>query len=88
MKLTTFAVLISVLFCLTIDARARDFTEAECPVVGNTKKHIFHVKGCPNYPQMLEENKGNDNRKCFKTREDAIKEQYRISRNCRKEVYN
>lgn len=66
---------------------AKDFAQTECPVVGNTKSRIFHVKGCPNYVQMLEQNKEYDNRKCFNTRQEAIEDGYRIARNCKKEVY-
>jgi hypothetical protein len=65
---------------------SKDFTQAECPFIGNTEKHILHVKGCPNYMQMLEQNKGHDNRKCFKTYQEAIADSYRLARNCRKEV--
>ncbi len=72
---------------LPIGAFARDYSESECPVVGNTNSHIFHVKGCPNYMQMLEQNKGSDNRQCFKTRDEAKSNGYRISKNCRSEVY-
>ena len=66
---------------------ASDFTQKDCPVVGNIEKRIFHVKGCPNYMQMLEQNKNYDNRKCFKTRLEATTAGYRIAKNCRKEVY-
>ncbi len=73
--------------CTASAALARDFSPKECPVIGNTKRHIFHVKGCPNYEQMLVKNKYNDNRKCFKTRDAAKASGYRIAKNCRKEVY-
>ena len=32
------------------------FTENECPVVGNSDTHIYHLHGDRNYGQMLEEN--------------------------------
>jgi hypothetical protein len=68
-------------------AFGRDFSESECPVVGNTESGIYHVKGCPNYEQMLAQNKHSDNRKCFKSRGEADTNNYRIAKNCRKEVY-
>lgn len=80
--ITVFLMLI-----LSLNIFARDYTERECPIVGNTKSRIFHLKGCPNYMQMLEKNKGYDNRQCFKNRAEAIKSGYRIAKNCRKEVY-
>ena len=75
------------IFFIAITGVAKDFTQEACPVVGNTKSRIFHVKGCPNYMQMLEKNKNSDNRKCYKTRQEAIVDGYRISQNCRKNVY-
>lgn len=59
------------LFILAPSVFAKDYSEKECPVVGNTKFEIFHVKGCPNYIQMLERNRGSDNRKCFKNHAEA-----------------
>ena len=58
------------------------FTENECPVVGNSKTHIYHLPGDPNYGPMLEENKDKkkDNRVCFKSRVEAEKAGYRRSR--------
>lgn len=76
-----------VFFLMITTAFAKDFVQKDCPVIGNTEKLIFHVKGCPNYMQMLEQNKNRDNRKCFKTRQEAITDGYRIAKNCRKEVY-
>ncbi len=67
-------------------AFARDFSEVECPIIGNTESNIFHVKGCPNYEQMLAKNKKSDNRRCFESRRQALEEGYRISKNCRKGV--
>ena len=71
----------------SLNVFAKDYSEKECPVVGNKKSGIFHVKGCLNYMQMLEKNRGYDNRECFKNRGEAIKSGYRIAKNCRKEVY-
>ncbi len=58
------------------------FTENECPVVGNSETHIYHLPGGRNYGQMLEENKDKkkDNRVCFKSRVEAEKAGYRRSR--------
>ena len=58
------------------------FTENECPVVGNSDTHIYHLPGDRNYGQMLEENKDKkkDNRVCFKSRVEAEKAGYRGSR--------
>ncbi len=58
------------------------FTETECPVVGNSYTHIYHLPGDRNYGQMLEENKGKkkDNRICFNSQEEAEKAGYRRSR--------
>jgi len=58
------------------------FTENECPVVGNSDTHIYHLPGDRNYGQMLEENKDKkkDNRVCFKSRVEAEKAGYRRSR--------
>ena len=58
------------------------FTENECPVVGNSDTHIYHLPGDRNYGQMLEENKDRkkDNRVCSKSRVEAEKAGYRRSR--------
>ena len=58
------------------------FTESECPVVGNSETHIYHLPGYRNYGQMLEENidKKKNNRVCFKSRVEAEKAGYRRSR--------
>jgi hypothetical protein len=59
---------ITVVLATATAAFARDYTPAECPVVGNSKTHIYHVPGDRNYRQMLVENKtGKDNRVCFKS---------------------
>lgn len=59
-------------------AFGRDFTEKECPLVGNSETYIYHLPGDPNYGQMLQENKEKkkDNRVCFKSRVEAEKAGY------------
>ena len=80
--------MLSSLFLLLItNIIANDYTPKDCPVIGNTETHKFFVKGCPNYMQMLEQNKDKDNRICFKNRNEAKSNGYRIAKNCRKEVY-
>jgi hypothetical protein len=65
---------------------AKDYTPDECPVVGNTESGIYHVPGGLNYRRMLVENKAvkegkrRDNRKCFRTEEEAKKDGYRKSK--------
>jgi hypothetical protein len=61
----------------------RDFTEKECPVVGNSETHIYHIPGDRNYRQMLQENTKKDNRVCFKSGAEAEKAGYRRSRSGR-----
>ena len=62
-------------------AFGRDYTEKECPIVGNSETHIYHLPGDRNYGQMLKENKKmKDNRVCFKLRVEAEKAGYRRSR--------
>jgi hypothetical protein len=58
------------------------FTEKECPVVGNSETHIYHLPGDRNYGQMLEENMGKkkNTRVCFKSRVEAESADYRRSR--------
>ena len=58
------------------------FTKNECPVVANSKTHIYHLPGDRNYGQMLEENKDKkkDNRVCFQSKIEAEKAGYRRSR--------
>jgi hypothetical protein len=66
-------------------AFGRDFTEKECPVVGNSETHIYHLPGDRNYGQMLQENnEKKDNRVCFKSRVEAEKAGYRRSRSGRR----
>lgn len=65
---------------ISVSASARDFTAAECPVVGNTKSHIYHVAGGQFFEMMLIENHGSDNRKCFQTESDAQKAGFRKSK--------
>ena len=62
-------------------AFGRNFTEKECPIVGNSETYIYHLPGDRNYGQMLQENKvKKDNRVCFKLRVEAEKAGYRRSR--------
>jgi hypothetical protein len=77
-----------IIIFITVTSYAKDFTQEVCPVIGNIRSHKFFVKGCPNYLQMLEQNKKADNRKCFKTRQEAIQDGYQIAKNCKREVYN
>lgn len=55
-----------------------------CPVVGNSKTHIYHIPGDPNYGEMVEENIGKDNRVCFQSQSEAKDAGYRRSRSGRK----
>jgi len=58
----------------------RDFTEKECPIVGNSETRIYHVPGDRNYGEMLQENKERkDNRVCFRSSQEAEKAGYRRS---------
>lgn len=52
-------------------AFAKNFTPAECPVVGNTDSKKFHTSGHL-YKKMLIKNKGSDNRICFKNVSEAM----------------
>jgi hypothetical protein len=61
-------------------ALAKDFTPNECPVVGNTSSMIYHTQGQKYYDRMLTRNKGKDNRRCFKTEQEAQKQGYRKSK--------
>lgn len=67
-------------FILTFNANAKDYTPAECPVVGNTDSFIYHVSGGYFYARMLRQNQGHDNRKCFKNEQQAVQAGYRRSR--------
>ena len=73
------AIALVLLFIGYQPAYAKDFTPLECPVVGNTNSHIYHVPGGRNYAKMLRQNKGGDNRKCFKTEDEAKRGGYRRS---------
>jgi len=59
---------------------AKNYTPAECPVVGNTQSYIFHIPGGKFYKRMLVKNKHVDNRKCFKTQQEAKTAGYRKSK--------
>lgn len=56
---------------------AADYTPTECPVVGNTKSKIYHIPGKKSYAKMLRQNKAGDNRKCFKTENEASEAGFR-----------
>jgi hypothetical protein len=75
-RMRSCALILLVLSATSI-ARARDFTPEECPVVGNTNSHIYHLVGQHDYAKMLREKKRGDNRKCFQTESGAQKEFYR-----------
>jgi hypothetical protein len=73
-------VLVAAVFCLALvvpSAFARDYSPAECPVVGNTSSRIYHVAGGRHYAKMLRQNQSGDNRKCFKTTAEATSSGYR-----------
>lgn len=59
---------------------ASDYSTADCPVIGNTETSIYHVPGGKHYGKMLRKNKGKDNRKCFKTEDEAKNSGYRKSK--------
>ena len=61
---------------------ARDFTQKECPVVGNTETKIYHVPGGLKYREMLKENQraSRENRICFPNERAATKAGYRKSK--------
>jgi hypothetical protein len=73
-----------IVFLLSVSSSAFgvNFTEKECPVVGNSETFIYHLPGDRNYGQMLQENKEKkkDNRLCFKSRLEAEKAGYGRSR--------
>ena len=73
-----------VVFVLSASSSAfgGNFTEKECPVVGNSETFIYHLPGDRNYGQMLQENKEKkkDNRLCFKSHLEAEKAGYSRSR--------
>lgn len=78
MKITLFS-LICLMFAATT-AFAQSFTPSQCPYVGNTKSKIYHTAGQHSYAKMLRLNQKNDNRKCFKTAQEAQKAGYRAAR--------
>ena len=61
-------------------AFAKNFTPAECPVVGNIKSKKFHVPGGAHYAEMLVKNEKKDNRRCFPNQAAAINVGYRKSK--------
>ncbi|MGH9895378.1 MAG: hypothetical protein ACREA0_26015, partial [bacterium] len=76
-------VLLLAMTILAASSGARDFTVAECPIVGNTETKIYHVRGGPNYRMMLQQNerKSRDNRMCFPTEKAAQDAGYRRAHN-------
>lgn len=85
-RVTRCSVILGLTMLLSFPVHAKDYTPDECPVVGNTESGIYHVPGGLNYRRMLVENKDvkqgkrRDNRKCFRTEEDAKKDGYRKSK--------
>lgn len=69
--------LLTLLLMIAIPAFAKDYSPQECPVVGNLNSNIYHVPGGRSYAKMLRENSSGDNRKCFKTEQEAQKAGYR-----------
>lgn len=67
-------------FTLTPMAFAKDYTPQQCPVVGNTNSMIYHQAGGQSYAKMLRENQSGDNRKCFKSAQQAQSAGYRASK--------
>jgi hypothetical protein len=74
------AILFVSVLCLGQTSWAKDYTPEECPVIGNTHSHIFHVPGGRSYAKMLRQNKQGDNRQCFQSEAAAEKAGYRRSR--------
>lgn len=66
-----------ILLTFSLDSFAVDYKPSDCPIVGNIESKIFHVSGGKSYAKMLVQNKGSDNRKCFKTEEEASAAGYR-----------
>ena len=75
--LSAFLFCLSLTFALESGASDARYSPAECPVVGNTSSHIFHVPGGSSYAKMLIKNQGSDNRQCFKTEGEAESAGYR-----------
>lgn len=61
-------------------AFAKDYSPNDCPVVGNTASMIYHAPGQKYYDRMLVRNKGKDNRRCFKSEQEAQKQGFRKSK--------
>lgn len=82
MKIQWRYLVVVFLFSDSSSAFGLNFTEKECPVVGNSETFIYHLPGDRNYGQMLQENKEKkkDNRLCFKSRLEAEKAGYSRSR--------
>lgn len=64
----------------SLRAYAQNYSPESCPVVGNTNSYIYHVPGGQFYQRMLIKNKGRDNRRCFNTESEAVKNGYRKSK--------
>jgi hypothetical protein len=70
-----------VLFIVTSNsALAHDYSPQECPVVGNTHSGIYHTAGGHSYAKMLRLNHSGDNRRCFKSTQEAQKAGFRAAR--------
>ena len=64
--------LLATSFILTSAYSAPDvYSPQECPVIGNTDSSIYHTAGQKFYARMLRKNKKGDNRRCFKSEEEA-----------------
>ncbi len=46
---------------------AKQYTQAQCPVVGNTSTHVYYTSASANYGNLLIQNAGVDYRQCFPT---------------------
>lgn len=81
-KMAKILVIIFMIFFFGLQSsQAKDYTPTNCPVVGNTNSYIYHVPGGSHYAKMLRQNRYSDNRKCFKTEQEAENAGYRKSKN-------
>lgn len=81
MKQWITKIVVALALCANSVAFGRNYTQQECPAIGNSETRIYHIPRDRNYGQMLQENKDkkNDNRVCFKSRSEAEKAGYRRS---------
>ncbi len=80
-RLKTLLPLVATIAIANPDAAAKDYTRQECPVVGNAGSGIYHTPASDSYRKLLKENpRGEDNRICFKTEQEARDAGYRKSR--------